>query len=329
MSGIWSSTPVQPLDGSGRPFPGCRAFFYEASTLNPITIYSDVGLNVVLPNPVQANGDGVFPIVFLDEDDEFYRLRVTSALGAMIWDLPATPIVGPTGGGGAPVTPVDPLGVATTGDVKPRLGTGEIDGWVRLNGRTIGSVTSGATEHDAADAEALFTLIWNSIPDSVCPVVGGRGATALADWGANKQITLPDARGRTLAFLDDMGNTAAGKITNATATPSGTQLAASGGDQLRTIAKANLPTDQIPVTGGTNTVPDHAHGYIRTQFNGDAQGGSGSADIFSDPTGGHMTGDAGSHSHTLSAATKTAALGSGTAFNNMPPFLLLTAYCKL
>jgi hypothetical protein len=329
MAGIWSAIPVQPLDGSGRPFPGCRAFFYEAATLNPITIYADVGLVVELPNPVQANGDGVFPIVYLDEADEFYRMRVTSSLGAMIWDLPATPIVGPTGGGGGSPAVVDPNGVATTGDVRARLGTGVKTGWVRLNGMTIGSVVSGATERAAADCEALFNLIWNSIPDTICAVVGGRGGTAAADWTAGKQLTLPDARGRTLAFLDDMGNVAAGRITSPQATPSGTQLASSGGAQLKTIDKTNLPAVQLLVTGGTTAVADHQHAYIRTQFAGDANGGSGSADIYSDPTGGHLTGAAGAHSHALSATTKTEAMGTATAFDNMSPFLLLTAYVKL
>lgn len=328
MSGLWSATPVQPLDGSGRPYPGARAFFYEAATLNPIVIYADTGLNVPLPNPVQADGNGVFPIVFLDEADDFYRLRITTALGAIIWELPAVPIIGPTGGGGGPVSPVDPLGVATTGDIRSRLGVGTHAGWVRLNGLTIGSVTSGATERSAADTQPLFELIWNSIPNSICPVVGGRGANSLADWTANKQITLPDARGRVLGFLDDMGNAAAGRITNLTATPSGTQLAASGGAQQRVLAKANLPAVQLNVTGNTDTEPDHRHDYVRTNNLSDAESGNGSPEIYGNPDAGHNTGPAGAHSHALVGA-KTEVMGSASPIDNMGPFILVTAYIKL
>ena len=65
-------------------------------------------------------------------------------------------------------------------------------GWVRCNGRTIGSASSGATERANADAEDLFLFLWTNFADAQCAVSSGRGASAAADWAANKTIALPD-----------------------------------------------------------------------------------------------------------------------------------------
>lgn len=84
-------------------------------------------------------------------------------------------------------------------------------GWVRDNGRTIGSATSGATERANADASALFTYLWTNFSNTICAVSGGRGANAAADYATSKTIALPDKRGYVPGGLDDMGNSAAGR----------------------------------------------------------------------------------------------------------------------
>jgi microcystin-dependent protein len=96
---------------------------------------------------------------------------------------------------------VDILNVAkfTTGDVKLTLKTVADPGWVLMNDGTIGNAASGATTRANADTEALFTLLWNNTTDANCPVSGGRGASAAADFAANKTIALPRALGRALA----------------------------------------------------------------------------------------------------------------------------------
>src|SRR5688572_16155057 len=71
------------------------------------------------------------------------------------------------------------------------------DGWVIAQGGTIGDAASGASERADDDTEALWKKIWNSTADGDCPVVGGRGGSANADWAASKKITLPDFRGRS------------------------------------------------------------------------------------------------------------------------------------
>jgi hypothetical protein len=53
------------VDATGVPIPGAQLFFYSAGTNTPLNTYSDPLLTVANPNPVQANGAGVFPTVFL------------------------------------------------------------------------------------------------------------------------------------------------------------------------------------------------------------------------------------------------------------------------
>jgi hypothetical protein len=87
----------------------------------------------------------------------------------------------------------------TTGDVKLTLKTTADSTWVLMDDGTIGSATSGATTRANADTADLYTLIWTNILDQWAPVTGGRGASAAADFAANKPLALPKTLGRALA----------------------------------------------------------------------------------------------------------------------------------
>lgn len=84
------------------------------------------------------------------------------------------------------------------------------DGWLACNGDTIGNIGSGG---DRANTVywALYDVLWDGVSDSDCPVIGGRGISALDDWNALKSITLPDARGRS-----PMGHGPGAGLTNRT-----------------------------------------------------------------------------------------------------------------
>jgi hypothetical protein len=83
-----------------------------------------------------------------------------------------------------------------TGLAQFYMGTTPPAGWVLADGGSIGNAASGATNRANADTEALFTLLWNSMADAQAPVSGGRGAGAAADFAINKNITIPDMRGK-------------------------------------------------------------------------------------------------------------------------------------
>jgi microcystin-dependent protein len=129
----------------------------------------------------------------------------------------------------------------STGDAKPTLKTVADAGWVIMDDGTIGSATSGATTRANADCEQLFKLLWNNIPDTWAPVVGGRGASADADWTANKEITLPRQLGRALSI--------SGSGAGLTARALGEYL----GEENHILTQAELPVafPQISVAGIT------------------------------------------------------------------------------
>lgn len=82
-------------------------------------------------------------------------------------------------------------------------------GWVKENGGTIGNPASGATTRANADTIGLFTLLWTEFTNAELPILTGggaastRGASAAADFAANKRMTLFDSRTRFLRGSDD------------------------------------------------------------------------------------------------------------------------------
>lgn len=85
-----------------------------------------------------------------------------------------------------------------TGDIKLTLKTTGVSGWVFMDDGTIGSTASSATTRANDDTEDLYTLLWNGYNDEYFPVTGGRGASAAADFAANKEMRLGYAVGRAL-----------------------------------------------------------------------------------------------------------------------------------
>lgn len=203
---------AQQVDINGQPLAGCIVNFFVAGTPNsPQNSFSDFSLSLNPNNILTCDQAGRVPMFWLA--DGLVHVRMTDAAGSPIIDT-TMQVLGPSSGGGGGGGTVDPTTIASTGDLKWRLDKATLSGWVRINGLTIGSATSGATERANADTQALFVYVWQTFSQPtgnvICPVVGGLGANALADFNANKQITLEDARARSIFALDDMGNSALG-----------------------------------------------------------------------------------------------------------------------
>ena len=78
--------PFRPtINLQGGIEPGAILEVYETGTLTPVTIYSDSGLTTPLPNPLTANGAGVFPDVYYS-DAEAVRLILKTANGTVLQD---------------------------------------------------------------------------------------------------------------------------------------------------------------------------------------------------------------------------------------------------
>lgn len=238
-----------------------------------------------------------------------------------------------------------------TGTIWEYTGSTLPSGWIWPDGGTIGNASSGGTNRANADTESLFTLIWNTYSNTVRPIQDSsgtpttRGLTAAADFAANKRIPVTDRRGRVGIGRDDMGGSAANRITLAVAGFDGTTMGASGGNQGVALVEANLAAHTHTLnTLATASSGAHTHtaGTLSASSSGsehshtapvyDASAGS----FFDGSTSGSSTGTAttnvsGAHSHSITGSTASSGAhthtmtgdlgttGSGTAHLNVQP----------
>jgi microcystin-dependent protein len=261
MATLWFKSFDQMRDVNGVAYPGAIAYFYNGGTTTPRVVYTDNALTTPLGSSVTADSAGMFPAVFLPSGT--YNFLITSSTGVQLAaGGPVDPAPTVTSGGGGTV---DPTLLFSTGDVMWIPASGTKTAWVRLNGRTIGNAASGATERANADTSALFAFLWANNSNTVCPVSGGRGASAAADYAANKTIQLIDLRGRAAVGLDDMGNSAANvlqvstTVTTVNASTSATVASASGLFVGMYIVSTNIPTGTtVTAISGTTVTMSNA-----------------------------------------------------------------------
>lgn len=322
MAGTISIAGTQQFKRSGAyaiPLSGGKLSILAAGETNtPQDSFQDVGLTIKHPNPITLDESGFIPPFYLA--DGFIKYRLTDSDGLTIREYDNQMVVGPSsGGGGGGGGGVDPTTVFQTGDVMWLDVQGSRTGWVRDNGRTIGSATSGATERANADCEPLFLWLWNNYSDTFCPVSTGRGANAAADWAANKTIQLRNKQGVVPGGLDDMGATAAGAYASVPVVSGGATTASSIlGENLHQIITAELPAHTH-----ANTLTDPGHSHSVQPKPDVAFNGGGAIGSFSQ-TGGVTTGTS-----ATGITITNASVGSDTAHNNVQRTVLGTFYRKL
>lgn len=155
------------------------------------------------------------------------------------------------------------------GAIMPFAGSTAPSGWLLCGGQAVSRTTYAA----------LFTLF----------------STTYGVGDGSTTFNLPDLRGRVAAGVDNMGGTAANRITSGGAGITGTTLGAAGGTETHTLTTAQLAS--------------HAHGGVWTTYSGTADGIGGS----SGSSGGGSTTNA----------------GSGNAHQNTQPTIMLNYIIKV
>lgn len=330
MAGSISLSLSQQFDELGSPLSGGKLFFIQAGTTStPQNAYYDTALTLPLPNPYTLDAAGRITAFYLADGQ--IKVRLTSATGVTQIEQDNLLVIGPSSGGGGGGT-VDPTTVFQTGDCLWLDIQGTRTGWVRDNGRTIGSASSGATERANADTSALFVYLWNTFSNTVCPVSTGRGANAAADFAANKTITLPDKRGYVPGGLDDMGNSAAGRYANVPVV-SGDAITAGSvlGEAAHALIAAENGPHNHPVflndPGHTHSSPNSTGASAVTTGTGSGTGLQNIVGITinSNTTGITVRDTAGG----AGTANQTASQGSGTAHNTVQKTVLGSFFRKL
>lgn len=191
----------------------------------------------------------------------------------------------------------------------------------------IGALAIANNLSDVSDAVAALTNIFPaglvlpfaglSIPSGWLLCYGQSLATSAyprlfaaigyAYGGAGASFSLPDLRGRGIAFLDNMGGSAANRITSAGCGIDGTVIGASGGDQ-------NLQQHNHGITD-----PGHTHTYHDTTAYANQSGNA--TNCLVPPGFTHAT-----SSSTTGITINNAGTGGS---QNVQPTLLLNAIIKL
>lgn len=125
-----------------------------------------------------------------------------------------------------PTAQLPDAGFLPPGIMLPYAGSTAPSGWLLAYGQAVSRTTYAA----------LFAIIGTTYG-------AGDGSTT---------FNLPDARGRVIAGKDNMGGTAASRLTAAGSGVDGTTLGASGGAETHTLTSAQIPAHTHPLNGGNS-----------------------------------------------------------------------------
>jgi microcystin-dependent protein len=294
------------FDANGDPLAGGKVYTYAAGTTTPLATYTTAAAAVENANPVilDANGRGT---IYLSSSS--YKIVVKDANDVTQYTEDN-------------IAPISVDSGFTTGDVKTTLKIVADSGWVLMDDKTIGNNASSATGRANDDTEALFTLLWNNTANADCAVSTGRGASAAADFAANKTIALPKTLGRALAgYGSGSGLTARA-------------LAAITGVESHVLTEAQMPAHTHAFTGVAHNHTININGgvgeAVGTAPATTANALANSTQVENEGIWHRTTG--GQNSVVMNNTTPTgtnASMGSGSAHPNVQPTVFMNFMVKL
>lgn len=150
--------------------------------------------------------------------------------------------------------------------------------------------------------------------------------TVYGSGDGSTTFNVPDVRGRVGAGKDDMGGSAANRLTGLSGGVSGSTLGAVGGGQTHTLTTAQLASHTHTGTTASDGAHTHSLDDVPAQSNSIA-GGFTAIETASSSNGtisGITTDSNGAHTHTFT----TASSGSGDAHNNVQPTIIFNKIIK-
>lgn len=224
-------TPNQfEVDANGVPMASAQLWFYETQTNDLQDTFQNVDLTTPNTNPVIADANGRFGDIWLIPSLAYKVQLYTAATvenpdGTQIWSMDP---VGPASGG----VPSNDVGIV--GELRLFAGPSSSvpSGWYLCYGQAVSRTTFAS----------LFAII---------------GTT----WGAGDTTTtfnLPDFRGRAPFGKDDMGGSAASRLTSGVSGVAGATLGATGGNQA-----TQTHTHTVNDGGHTHAITDSGHSHVQ------------------------------------------------------------------
>lgn len=186
------------VDANGDPINGAILSFFEAGTLTPLPVYSDVDLTISLGVTVAADAGGLFPEMFMLP--QAYDITLTTSAGVPVWS--AVDYFPPQAASSANVDFTATAGVAFAAgeggyvsDGSGALNAGQMYKWdADLAYASETPETGIAVTAIAAGASGLFrtngkiTGLAGLIPGALYYISGTAGAISLTPGTFSRQI---------------------------------------------------------------------------------------------------------------------------------------------
>lgn len=267
------------VDATGTPYIGGQLYFYLSGTSTPAVTYSDLALTVPNANPVPGDSAGHFGSIWLDPTVS-YKVILEDQNSVQIW---AFDPVGP-GAGGVPAS-----SVGIIGEIRAFAGPSSAipSGWYLPYGQAVSRTTYSS-------AYSIFGTTYGV----------GDGSTT---------FNLPDLRGRVLAGLDNMGGSAAGRVTAGVCGIAGATLGGAGGDQ-------HTAGDTLSAVN-TVTLTDPGHTHVVTAEHSIAGGGIAGGSTLNMVMG-NITSQSSTTGITVTVTTEVTGSNAGAAQNLQPTMMM-------
>jgi microcystin-dependent protein len=278
----------QVVGADGRPIVGAKLYTYVTGTSTPKDTYTTAALSITHANPVVSDAAGRFPAVFLTTGN--YRTVLTDENDVTIADDADVEGLETAAGSSSGTIPV--------GALMPYAGGSAPSGWLLCYGQAVSRTTY----------DDLFSAI----------------GTTFGVGDGSSTFALPDLRGRAVFGKDNMGGSAASRVTNANSGVTGTTLGAVGGDELLHGHTHSVTDEGHTHTGTTSSDGVHKHtATFRNISLANQAGGLGNG--IGEET--EETSEAGEHDHTFETDSTTSGVvvtptGAGNS-QNMPPAMIL------